>query len=141
MLVLLSLQKYHGDAGPALESHLRFTSQSHTSNAISSDCRNAFKVPNCARIQSRSCKRDVVGQDAISRTWIGFKCILVFTSLLVFFFKPISQHPISRYKAVTGIRIGSVCHNVRQNLSDRAGSILAEEELRQKGLQDLCISW
>jgi len=130
-----------GDAGPALQSHSRFTSQSHTSNAISSDCRNAFKVSICTRIQSCLYKRDVVGKDAISRTWIGVKRILGFTSLLVFFFKPISQDPISRYKAVTCIRIGSGCHNVRQKLSDGAGSILAEEELRQKGHQDLCIRW
>jgi len=37
-MLVLSFYKYNGDAGPALESQLRFKSQSYTSNATSSDC-------------------------------------------------------------------------------------------------------
>jgi len=33
--------------------------------------------------------------------------------------------------------IGSVCHNVGQQLCNRAGSRLVDEELRQKGHQDM----
>ena len=54
------------------------------------------------RIESRSCKSDVVGKNAINRMWIAVKRILVFTPLLVFFFKPSNQEPISRYNSGDG---------------------------------------
>jgi len=100
-MIVLSFYKYHGDTGPALASQLQFTSQSHTSNASSSDCRNAFRVPSCAGFEFCSCKMYVVSKDTISWTF------------------------------------SSLCHNVGQQLCNRAGSRLADEELRQKGHQDI----
>jgi len=71
-MIVLSFYKYHGDTGPALASQLRFTSQSHTSNATSPDCRNAFRVPSCAGFKFCSCKRYVVSKDTISWTLAVF---------------------------------------------------------------------
>ena len=81
----------------ALESCLWFTNQSHTSNAPSSDCQNAPKVPSCTRINCVSYNREIVGRDAISPMLIRVRCILVFTPLLVFSFNPNNHVPISRY--------------------------------------------
>jgi len=66
------------------------------------DFRNALKVPSSTKIESRSCKSYVVGKDAINWMCIGVKRILVFTPLLVFFFKPINQEPISQYNSGDG---------------------------------------
>ena len=71
-MIVLSFYKYHGNAGPALESQLRFMSQSHTSNATSLDCQNAFQVPSCAGFEFHLCKIFVVGKDTISQTLVVF---------------------------------------------------------------------